>query len=108
MIPKEVQERIDYLDTYDVDKKLNCFDAFHLYPTELAYPDGYFDSMFFNLVGYNFDTKTKRTIEQRDGLHFHDVNVDIGQIFADGSTFIRFTHKVKIDVYQCVEVFPYQ
>jgi len=106
MIPDEVQEKIDFLNTYTNNPKLQSFDAVHMYPNGLAYPDGYFDSMWFNLVGYNFTTKEKRTIEYRDGLHMNDyVEVDIVRIYADGSTFIRFKNKVSFGIYQCVEVY---
>ena len=56
--PKEVREQIEILDKYQVDDTLKAFDIFHLYPGELAYPDGYQDSRFFNLVGFN--TKTMK------------------------------------------------
>ncbi len=43
-IPKEVQERIDLLNNYKVNDKLEEFDICHLYPTKIAFPDGYYDA----------------------------------------------------------------
>ena len=41
--PSEVQERIDFLNNYAENDKLEIFDCFHMYPKEICYPNGYYD-----------------------------------------------------------------
>lgn len=104
--PEEVQKFIDFLDEYKVGKP-DKFHIFHLYPRRLAYPEGFYDSRFFDLHCFNTDILEKHVIEDRDGLIFNDgVRVDIVRIFADGSTLIRFKHPVRISIFQAVEVYP--
>lgn len=105
--PQEVQEHVDILLEYSLNDDLDEFNLFHLYPEELAFPNGYYDSRFFTLIGFNFDKKEKRIIEGRDGLRFvpnAGVDVDIIRIFADGSTLIRFLNLVKMSVFQAVDI----
>ena len=56
--PKGVQEKINVLKIYDLNIELTEYNIFHLYPKGLAYPNGYYDSRFFNLVGYNSETNS--------------------------------------------------
>ena len=91
--PKEVQEKLDVLKLYDLNTELTEYNIFHLYPKGLAYPDGYYGSRFFNLVGYNSKTREYREIRISDELDFSNCkNQDVSmiKIFADGSTLIRF------------------
>ena len=97
--PKEVQECIDFLSSYKENDELIEFDIFHLYPKELAFPYGFNDSKFFELVGFNTEKHQKKWIGKKDGVDFYSCNnidIDFLRIFADGSTLVRFktTHKV--------------
>jgi hypothetical protein len=90
-IPKESQKHIDFLSKYKINNKLEWFNIIHLYGKELAFPNGYYDSRFFKLVGFNTKTMEKRIFEHRDGLHFRDyIPIKMVRIYADGSTLIRF------------------
>ncbi len=97
--PEEVQERINYLDKYIINKELKLFDIIHLYPIKIAYPNGYYDSMFFTLIGYNEKSKEKRDLGIHDGIVFGNkkADIDIIRIFADGSTLIKFDTTKTID-----------
>lgn len=97
--PKEVQECLDVLKKYNLNENLTTYDIFHLYPKELAYPNGYYDSRFFELFGYNTKTMEYRKIRVADELDFYsckDKDISMMRIFADGSTLIKFneTHEV--------------
>lgn len=104
--PEDVQKYVYHLKDYKLNNSLSEFNILHLYPRSLAYPDGYWDSKFFDLVGYNYEIMEFRNIaERRDGLDFsNDVIISLIRIFADGSTLIRFKRKVKLNIYQSVEV----
>ena len=104
--PKEVQENIDVLKQYVNNDKLTTCDIMHLYPGRIAYPDGFYDSRWFTLVCCNTKTEEKRTIEERDGLDFWNLNTEIKmiRIFADGSTIVVFRRPYKFDVSQSVNV----
>lgn len=107
--PKEVQEKLDVLKLYDLNTELTEYNIFHLYPKGLAYPHGYYDSMFFNLVGYNSETMEYREIRISDEFDFSNCkNKDISmiRIFADGSTFIKFDSFHKINDF-CQSVYIY-
>lgn len=104
--PNEVQKHIDYLDTYKEYHALEVFNLIHMYPKELAYPNGYYDSRFFDLVLFNEEIKEKRTVEGRDGIYFNnETKIKLARIFADGSTLIKFDGYVKIKIFQCVEIY---
>jgi hypothetical protein len=72
--PAEVQERIDALSLYAENDDLALFNIIHLYKTEIAYPNGYYDSMFFDLVLFNTKDMEKRTIKNRDGITLKNVS----------------------------------
>ena len=99
--PKKVQKYIDFLDKfYKEDDTLDTFNVFHLYPREVAYPNGFYDSRFFELIGFNFDLAKKKNLGVHDGMDIIPVNspqVSMIRIFADGSTLIRFNELVKVD-----------
>lgn len=96
--PQEVQVRIEILNLYEWDNELNCFDIIHLYPKELAYPNGYWEARFFKLIGFNTQTMTKRDLGKHDAIIYNDdIVVALSEIFADGSTLIKFKSSVKID-----------
>jgi len=115
--PKSVKDRVDFLDTYKIDETLDSFHIFHMYPQRLAYPTGYVDSRYFILWGFNTDSMKKRNLGQHDALDlWEDSNddmivvsakVSVAQIFADGSTLIKFRNKVRIFNNQSVSVFEY-
>lgn len=100
--PREVQEQINILKEYKVNDDLMRFQILHLYPLKLAYPDGYYDSMFFELWGFNYENKLslqKRLIRTHcDRLNFKNIEVELTQIFADGSTLIRFPYPITFDI----------
>jgi hypothetical protein len=101
--PEAVQANIDVLKDYIENEELSEFNIFHMYPGELCYPDGYFDSRWFELVGYNYCTMEFRKLGKHDGLRFDYIKnpkVDIVRIFADGSTLIRFDNVVSIEMFQ--------
>ena len=97
--PKEVREQIEILDKYQVDDTLKAFDILHLYPGELAYPDGYQDSRFFNLVGFNTKTMKRRGLGRHDSLDFWNrvYSVKRIKIFADGSTMVEMENPVEVN-----------
>ena len=91
--PKVVQAKIDFVfDAYMPNEKLERFDIFHLYPGKLAYPTGYTDSRFFELVGYNTSKMESRKLGRHDSLRFEEeaFKPHFLRIFADGSTLIKF------------------
>lgn len=98
-------EHIEYLSTYKENDKLQEFNILHLYPGDLAWPNGYVDSRFFNLIGFNHNTMERRDLGKRDGLRFApNVTVMLVRIFADGSTLIRFWKPVWVELFQCANV----
>lgn len=105
--PEEVQEYIDYLNEYTICDYLTFFDIIHMYPKGLAYPDGYHDSQFFDMVLFNTNTKEKRIVENRDGLTFYNGLPGIVRmrIFADGSTVIVFNGTMHVEgLFQDVKI----
>ena len=95
--PPEVQRCIDFLSEYNVNEYLDSFHIIHLYPMEIAYPNGYYDSRFFEVVGYNTSTMERKDIGKTDGIRFEGTQTicpDMVRIFADGSTLIRFSKPV--------------
>ena len=105
-IPSDVQEYIDVLKKYTENIELKSFHIIHMYAGDLAFPDGYYDSRFFNLIGYNIKTMEFRNLGKHDGLHlFDDVKVNIVRIFADGSTLIKFSDAVEIGFTQEANIY---
>lgn len=104
--PLEVQKKIDVLNTYKVVDTLKEFNILHMYPKEIAYPNGYYDSCFFDAVLFNTVTMEKCVIPNRDGIQFLSTekeNVISGiLIYADGSTVIVFKKLVTFDHLQCL------
>lgn len=96
--PKPVQERIDFLNKYKENNNLNLFNIFHLYPKEIAYPNGFYDARFFELVGFNTDTMEKRNLGRHDAIDFPYGNCAISkaQIFADGAFLIQTPYLIEI------------
>ena len=104
--PEEVQVYIDSLKKYNKNKELEVFDILHMYSKRLGYPNGYSDSRFFKLVGYNSISMEYRNLGRHDGLSFKDIcEVDIVRIFADGSTLIRFKEPILLSLTQDVGVY---
>jgi len=105
--PQEVLDKIGVLNTYTENKDLKEFDCVHMYPEELAFPNGYYDSRFFKLIGFNFDTHEKKDLGKHDGIDNFSKGMIIRnlRIFADGSTFVRFAYKVKVTGhFQSIEI----
>jgi hypothetical protein len=102
--PDEVQEAINVFSLYVENDDLALFNIVHLYKTEIAYPNGYYDSMFFDLVLFNTRTMEKRTLKSRDGITLKNVASHEVRIFADGSTMIKFHELVGIRVFQHVTI----
>lgn len=103
--PDEVKPFIAFLEEYKEDDSLQSCHIVHMYPRGLAYPDGYYDSQFFELIAYNTQNMTKGNLGKHDELVINDgVVVDMIRIFADGSTMIRFRHSVNFDLFQSVHI----
>lgn len=99
--PTEVAQRISELtERYAENDDLQSFDILHMYPLEIAYPNGFYDSMFFQLVGFNTSLNQRRDLGQHDGLRFEaDARVEIARVFADGSTLLRFREPVAAELF---------
>jgi hypothetical protein len=96
--PKIVQERIDFLNKYKENDNLNLFNIFHLYPKKIAYPNGFYDCRFFELVAFNTETMEKRNLGRHDGVDFPYGNCAISkaQVFADGAFLIQMAYLVEM------------
>ena len=107
-VPAEVQERLAELEqSYRENRELQEFHIVHLYPEGLAYPDGFHDSQFFRLVGFNTDSNERTDLGTHDGLRFESgVELDISRVFADGSTLLRFRGPVRVARYQEAVIAP--
>jgi hypothetical protein len=107
--PEQVKMYIDFLNNfYEEDDNIKDFHILHMYPKELAYPNGYYDSRFFELVGYNDNLKKFKKLGNHDGLTFDKgVVLDIARIFADGSTLLRFKKNVGVRLYGAAEIFDF-
>ena len=104
--PKAVLAQIDRLAQYEVNDNLDRCNIVHLYPSGLAYPDGYVDSRFFELRMYNSENMQMRVYAPCDSLDFAEgVGVDMIRVFADGSTVVRFSSTVIVNVDQTVTVY---
>lgn len=98
---KEVKEEIDFLTTgYKINNKLDYFDILHLYPeNKPAYPNGFTDARFFELIGFNSITRERKNLGRHDGIRVINSCVDLYHlmVYADGSFFAKFTKLVFID-----------
>lgn len=102
---KNYENQIEVLDSYEINNSLEEANIFHLYAKENAFPNGYFDSKFFDLHIYNTESREKRIVEHRDGLAFgNDVRINMSRVFIDGSFFIKLKNIESIDILQCVSV----
>lgn len=95
--PPDVEVRVKFLDEYKVNEKLNCFDIFHLYPKGLAYPNGYYDSQFFEIIAFNTEKMEKRNFgSNHDEIDFWEgCVISKAQVYADGAYLIKFSHFVE-------------
>jgi hypothetical protein len=107
-LPVEVAERIAEVNTrYTENDKIQEFHILHLYPKELAYPNGFYDSQFFNLVGFNTETMERRDLGQHDGIRYDlGVRPQLTRIFADGSTLLKFYSPVGVESFQEANIVP--
>ena len=108
MIPGEAQEIINSLKSdYTPNGDLDTFHIFHMYDTGEygCENEGYADSMFFHLYGYNTDTMESSYIGRHDGIRIiSGTQVDIVRIFADGSTLIRTNEECVVSSFQEVSI----
>ena len=108
MIPGEAQEVINSLKSdYTPNNDLDTFHIFHMYDTGEygCENEGYVDSKFFHLYGYNTDTMESKYIGRHDGLRIiSGTKVDIVRIFADGSTLIRMKEECVVSSFQEVSI----
>lgn len=103
--PAEVQRYIDILEDYREDTE--CAEDFradiiHLYPQELAYPNGYTDSRWFILWAFDTDSMTKRNLGKHDGVYFlssdrYRIRITDFKVFADGSFLVAFNEPILVD-----------
>ena len=103
--PAEVQERINVLSEYTENNNLKECDIMHLYPGNIAFPDGYYDSRLFELVCYNSVTMEKRNLGNHDGIDTFGTEVIGVRIFADGSTMVKFKRPVLVVDSKCITVY---
>ena len=89
--PKDVLSYVEVLNKYKENDELEYFDIFHMYPGKLAYPNGYYDSRFFELVGYNTKSMEFKKLGNHDSLDFMEEKTPISmiRIFADKSTLVK-------------------
>ena len=107
--PRDVQEKIGKINDYEMVDKLDWFDLVHMYPKRLAYPDGYHDAQFFELVMYNRDTMQRcKSGRLHDALLLDNLPIDRVQVYADGSFLVRFTESVQANTsFQAVDMKGY-
>lgn len=108
-IAPEVQERINMLEVYEFDNHILAFDGIHLYKKELAYPNGYYEAHFFEVIGYNETLGKRKNLGKHDAVMLSkNVRVDRVLIYADGSTFIGFGEPVFVSSpFQAIEFSKY-
>jgi len=97
--PQEVKDKLAILDKYKPTKNLDQFDILHLYPMGLAFPTGYYDSRYFNLIGFNTQTMQKRDLGEHDCVDFSNCQIEIAQVFADGAFLLKMKHLIKITMH---------
>jgi hypothetical protein len=88
----------DRLEEYEVVDQLDQFDVLHLYPSsQMAYPDGYYDAMFFTAFAYDDKTKKRMNLGANHDAISSLYGVEIASIsfYVDGSVVIRFKYPVK-------------
>lgn len=99
------KKQISILDKYTINPNLLVGNIFHIYPKDIAFPDGFHDSRFFDLWLFNSETMEKRLIENRDGITYDSgVQIYMTRVYIDGSFFIRFMDMIELDIYQCIQV----
>lgn len=102
------EKQLARLDKYTLNEDLQSFNLLHIYPTKKqAFPNGYYDSMFFDLHLFNTSLKEKTVIKNRDGLDFFDCfnnDMDMVRVFVDGSFLMRFKTMKHFEKYQCVSI----
>jgi len=105
-LPIEVQGYAKVLDNYKKSDSLEQFDIFHMYPGNICFPDGYYDSRFFKLVGFNTKTMEKRDLGDHDSIDIElGVQVVMLRVFLDGSTLIKFDSLIEtVGITQAVSV----
>ena len=96
--PKEVQAKIDILNTYKENTELKTFNILQLYSKELAYPNGYYDSRFFDLIVFNTVKMEKCNLGRHDAIDFKNCIIAYSSIFADGAFLIRTANMITIDI----------
>jgi len=94
-MPKKTKEAISVLNRYDENDSLTKFNILHLYDDGYAYPDGYYDSRFFVLVGFNTVTMQKKNLGRHDAIDFWDgCVISKSQVYGDGAFLIKLDHMI--------------
>jgi len=95
-MPSEVKKMIAVLNSYKWDDTTGAFNIFHLYPKGLAYPDGFYDSQWFECIGFNTTTMTKKDLGLHDQMNFQGKKPLFVRVYADGSFLIRFNEAIRV------------
>lgn len=112
--PEKLQLAKDILSNYTEDTKLQTFNIIHIYPnyeTKLVDNDCFDSCLKFKVVIYNTEIdKYKELGNYHDQLIFTDyytnnvLPVSHLNVFADGSTLIKFNKFVKLPYSFCTQV----
>jgi hypothetical protein len=96
-----IQEFEQMLGTYELVQE-GEFNILHLKPSGVlcALTDGYKDSQWFELTGYNTSSHTKLDLGTHDSLDTSEVSVKYVRICCNGETLVRFGKFCKIRNYQ--------
>lgn len=95
-MPNEVKQRIAVLNSYTWDNAMRTFNIFHLYPKGLAYPDGLYDSQWFECIGFNTTSMTKKNLGKHDQMNFEGKKPMFVRVYADGSFLISFNEAINV------------
>lgn len=112
--PEKLELATNILSNYTEDTKLQVFNIIHIYPnyeTRLKDNDCYYDCLKFKAVIYNTELgKCRESGDYHDKLDLTDfynnkvLPVSHLNVFADGSTLIKFSKFVKLPYSFCTQV----
>lgn len=95
-LPREVWRYVDNIrDAYTNNPALKAWNIAHMYPEDIAYPDGFHDARWFKLVVFNTETMERASLGKHDKIDIWSGAVKDIRIFADGSTLVRFSQKME-------------
>lgn len=97
-IPPEVGDRLEILDTYKENPKLEQAITFHVYPGDVCYPDGYYSNRFFRLVAYSHELYQYRDLGEYDRIDFFNdaSNIKVAGVYLDGSFFFVMREEISL------------